>query len=51
MAAPESETAGLLASGDDAKPVWRVKHTPWRTIGAGVTVRTLPTFFMLPNPV
>ena len=40
MAAPETETARLLAPGDDAKTSWRAKSGSWRTIGAGLTVRT-----------
>ena len=40
MSAPETETARLLAPGDDAKTSWRAKSGSWRTIGAGLTVRT-----------
>ena len=40
MSAPETETARLLAPGDDAKTSWRAKSGSWRTIGAGFTVRT-----------
>lgn len=40
MSALETESARLLAPEDDGKMSWRTKSASWRTVGAGVMVRT-----------